>query len=106
MKLHQAFNIVRGDVVAFIGAGGKTSTLVSLGYELADMGWRVLATTTARIGEQQLGLIPHAVRLDAGYDTISAALTLNRFVFLYDSILQGKVYGPPPEWIPTLLDVV
>jgi hypothetical protein len=36
MKLHQAFNITRGDVVAFIGAGGKTSILVNLGYELAD----------------------------------------------------------------------
>jgi hypothetical protein len=36
MKLRQAFEIVPGDVVAFVGAGGKTSTLVTLGYELAE----------------------------------------------------------------------
>ena len=26
---------------AFIGAGGKTSLMVGLGYELAEAGWRV-----------------------------------------------------------------
>ena len=56
MKLHKAFNVARGDVVSLIGAGGKTSTMVALAHELADEGWRVLVTTTTRIGEDQLGL--------------------------------------------------
>ncbi len=54
MKLHEAFEIARGDMVSFTGAGGKTSALVRLGKELSDSGWRVLATTTTRIGEEQL----------------------------------------------------
>ena len=106
MKLHQAFDITRGDVVAFIGAGGKTSMLVNLGYELASIGWRVLATTTTRIGEDQLGLIPHTLNSDAKRDAISVALTKHQFVFLYDSIRQGKVYGPSPDWTANLLDTV
>jgi molybdenum cofactor cytidylyltransferase len=106
MKLQQAFEIVRGDVIAFVGAGGKTSTLVNLGYELAEAGWRVLATTTTRIGENQLDLIPHTMRANCGTEAISSALNQHRFVFLYDEIQQGKVYGPAADWLPRLLDAV
>jgi molybdenum cofactor cytidylyltransferase len=106
MKLHQAFNIMPGDVVALVGAGGKTSTMVSLGYELAEAGWRVLATTTTRIGQDQLELMPHALTPEAGSEAISAALTEDGFVFLYGSIRENKVYGPGPEWVPHLMDAV
>jgi len=106
MKLHEAFEITRGDVVAVIGAGGKTSTLVSLGYELAECGWRVLATTTTRIAESQLELMPRAMSYDTDSDAISNALTEAQFVFLYDSIRKGKVYGPNPSWIAKLMDAV
>ena len=49
MKLEHAFDLNRGEVVSFIGAGGKTSLLVSMGYELAEAGWRVLATTSTHL---------------------------------------------------------
>jgi molybdenum cofactor cytidylyltransferase len=106
MKLRQAFNINPGEVVAFIGAGGKTSTLFSLGHELAEEGWRVLATTTTRIGRDQLALAPHAMTLETGAEAISRALNEHRFSFLYDEIRQDKVYGPQPELISHLLDSV
>ncbi len=106
MKLHKAFDIARGDVVSLIGAGGKTSTLISLGHELAEEGWRVLATTTTRIGEGQLHLMPYATVIDANVAHLSAALSEHRFVFLYDHIRGGKVYGPGLSWIPHLLDSV
>lgn len=106
MKFQQAFNIVPGDVVAFIGAGGKTSTLVSLGYELAESGLRVLATTTTSIRESQLELMPRALPLDAPNALLSEALTDDKFVFLYDRIEKGLVYGPEPEAIPRLLDTI
>lgn len=54
MKLRQALNVQRGDVVAFTGAGGKTSALFRLSRELAAEGWRVLCTTTTRIAEEEL----------------------------------------------------
>jgi molybdenum cofactor cytidylyltransferase len=106
MKLHRAFDLVRGDVVSLVGAGGKTSLMVGLGYELAELGWRVLATTTTRIGADQLDLMPHALKYAAGREAISQALGEHHFVFLYDEIRQGKVYGPPLNWIPELLDTV
>ncbi len=106
MKLHEAFEITRGDVVAFIGAGGKTSTLVRLGYELADLKWRVLATTTTRIAEEQLKLFPYAMPIDAGNAAISEALNRHRYVFIYETVSKGKVYGPDPAWLPTLLDSI
>ena len=62
MKLRKAFEVNRGDVVAFTGAGGKTSALIGLGYELLDEDWRILATTTTVIDEEQLHLMPHPIR--------------------------------------------
>lgn len=106
MKLHQAFNIVRGDIVVFIGAGGKTSTLVALGYELAEMGWRVLATTTTSIETDQLSLLPRAISPESGSRIISHALTEDRFVFLYDHIKGEEVYGADPNLISRLIDQV
>lgn len=106
MRLNEAFEVVRGDVVAFIGAGGKTSALIGLGYELLDKQWRVLATTSSSIHEEQLQLMPHAMRYDANPEQISLALSEHGFVFLYDSIQNGKVYGPAIEWTRQVLDTI
>lgn len=106
MKIYKALEITRGDVVSLIGAGGKTSIMVGLGYELAEQGWRVLATTTTRLSDDQLALMPYALPYQTEPTEISKALGEHRFVFLYDEIRQGKVYGPPPEWVRILLDSV
>jgi molybdenum cofactor cytidylyltransferase len=106
MKLHQAFNIAPGEVVSLIGAGGKTSTLIALGHELVERGWRVLATTTTRIGEDQLGLMPHALGDEVGQAATAQALEEHRFVFAFSEIRGGKVYGPPPEWFAWTLDAL
>jgi len=106
MKLQKAFEIVPGDVVAFVGAGGKTATLIALGHELAQSGLRVLATTTSQIAVDELDLMPYATTLDAGMAHLSLALGENRFVFLYHDIKNNQVYGPDIEIIPRLLDSV
>jgi hypothetical protein len=62
MRLCEALDVRRGDVVAFTGAGGKTSALVQLGYELAEQGWRVISTTTTKIAEQELSYFPCVVQ--------------------------------------------
>lgn len=104
MKLQQAFEVSKGEVVAFTGAGGKTAALVGLGYELHEMGWRVLATTTVPMDEHQLGLFPHAMSYHIGWHAISATLGTHGFVFLYDTIKQGLVMGLPLNQLPSLLD--
>jgi molybdenum cofactor cytidylyltransferase len=106
MKLSAAFSITRGDVVAFIGAGGKTSTLVNLGYELADQGWRVLATTTTRIGSDQLQLFPQAIHPSVGAAALSQALSDHRFVFVYSDVRGEKVRGVRLDEVAWLLDSV
>jgi molybdenum cofactor cytidylyltransferase len=106
MKLYQAFDLRRGEVVALIGAGGKTSALLAIGYELAEAGWRVLATTTTRISTEQLEMMPRALGIGVGAEAISEALTQQRFVFIYDEIRGVKVYGPPLTQISWLLDSV
>ncbi len=106
MNLRRAFNLARGDVVSLVGAGGKTSTLIALAHELADEGWRVLATTTTRIGEDQLGLMAHALPYDCGSPALAQAMADHRFVFAFSEVRGGKVYGPPPDWFSWALDAV
>jgi len=106
MRFERAFDVAPGDVVAFIGAGGKTSLLVGLGYELAEAGWRVLATTTTRLSTDQLDLFPCTMAAGAAPQAISEALTEHQFVLLHEQIRSGYVYGPPVEWTRQLLDSV
>ncbi len=39
----------KGEVVSFVGAGGKTTAMYRLARELAGQGWQVIATTTTKI---------------------------------------------------------
>jgi probable selenium-dependent hydroxylase accessory protein YqeC len=48
--LAATLGIGRGDVVAVVGAGGKTSLVYRLAAEAADAGLRVLVTTTTHMG--------------------------------------------------------
>jgi probable selenium-dependent hydroxylase accessory protein YqeC len=45
-----ALGLGPGDVVAFVGGGGKTSAIVRVAAELSAAGRRVVATTTTRVG--------------------------------------------------------
>ena len=51
MLLHQALNVKHGDVISFVGAGGKTTAALRLMEELAGIGRRVVFTTTTKILE-------------------------------------------------------
>ena len=49
MRLWEALRVRKGEVISFVGAGGKTTAMYRLGHELADQGWRVITTTTTMI---------------------------------------------------------
>ncbi|PJF36694.1 MAG: putative selenium-dependent hydroxylase accessory protein YqeC [Candidatus Thermofonsia Clade 1 bacterium] len=115
MRLREALNVQRGEVIAFIGAGGKTSALFRLGHELAAEGWRVLATTTTRIAAEELVHVPSVVATDASGtyprpEALSRALSQHGFTFLYHTVVNSggveKVVGVAPEMINKLLDNV
>ncbi len=108
MKLKQAFAIQRGEMVAFTGAGGKTSALFRLGMELAAEGWRVIGTTTTRIAADELSGAPAALGIG---DTlrpaaISRALNQHHFVFLYSHLSGDKAIGLSAESIAALADAI
>ena len=46
----EALRLRRGDVVALVGAGGKTTLCYRLAHEALSLGWRVLVTTTTHMG--------------------------------------------------------
>ena len=49
MKLYLALGIASGDVVAFVGAGGKSSAMLTIADELAEAGMNVLAAPTTKM---------------------------------------------------------
>src|SRR5512145_2157330 len=107
MRLRDALRVQRGDVVAFIGAGGKTSALFRLGHELRREGWRVLATTTTRLARSEMEFAPLAAPLtpSVSAQTIREWLDEYGFVFLHrDNPNHDKVLGLPLDTIPHLID--
>lgn len=54
MQISEALKIQRGDVVSFVGAGGKTTTAMRLMAELAGAGRPVVFTTTTKVLEPVL----------------------------------------------------
>jgi probable selenium-dependent hydroxylase accessory protein YqeC len=49
LKLHLALGISSGDVVAFVGAGGKSSAILAIADELSEAGLTVLAVPTTKL---------------------------------------------------------
>src|SRR5579863_649965 len=95
-------------MVAFIGAGGKTSALLRLGAELSAEGWRVVGTTTTRVAAAELALAPGALAIGDSLRpaAVSRALTQHGFVFLYRRVIGDKAIGLSVETVNALADAV
>lgn len=111
MLLREALRVQRGDVVSFVGAGGKTAALFRLATELRAEGWRVLATTTTRVAAYEVAQAPAAIQLSGSVTAghIRDQLSRHGFVFLYaadDSQNAHKVVGLPFPVIGSLIDSV
>ena len=110
MRLADALRVQRGDMVAFVGAGGKTSALFRLAHELRGDGWRVIGTTTTRLARHEIQNVPCAIAVGASASpaTIRACLDEHGFVFLYGSedLKRDKIIGLAPETLSRLMDAV
>jgi len=97
-------------VIAFVGAGGKTTALLRLARHLESHGRPVLVTTTTRLFDPRLEpgrpAIPMVFRPEmeapcpgeAGVEPGSGVtLLLSR-----EAVEPGKVMGIHPSWIPAL----
>lgn len=107
MEIRQALDLAPGDVVSFVGAGGKTSALFRLAGELAGQGWRVISTTTTRIAQDELRLAPQQVGFGHGMqlpDTLPDQVEQHRHIFVFSKIeADGKVRGVRPAWLDSHL---
>lgn len=103
MDLVDALGVVPGDVVAFVGGGGKTSALYRLGGELARRGVPVLLGGTTRFTPPERSDAPNLVILAP--DTPAAALSADgpwpRTVATGCGS-KGRLLPVAPEWIDAL----
>ena len=111
MRLASALSIHRGDVVAFVGGGGKTTTMFALARELVADGWRVLTTTTTMIAPprpEDGSFLVLAPGQRQACRQVELALREQKHVTLATEHLveQNKLRGVPPEWIPVLGSLV
>ena len=109
MLLSQSLRFQPQDVVAFVGAGGKTSAMFRLADELAARGQRVITTTTTRMGVTQIGNQGRAPLLyNSSPDFLARlrdALAIHPHVHIVggtERVEPGKVGGVPPSFIDEL----
>jgi len=108
MSIQEALNITKGDVVALVGAGGKTTLMLTLGEELAASGYVTAMTTTTKMDmvkvQQNLDII-----IEDDLNKVETILK-NRLLSLstqpkaLNSILisskyTNKLIGVDPSWI-------
>ena len=103
MALRDALQVRAGDVVAFIGAGGKTSALRRLAAEWAAAGRRVLLLSTTKI-EAQSGGVETVVagNLDAAVRALRSEWRAATPRLLVTERLTTRWRGVPVEWVAAL----
>ena len=65
ITLAEALGVGRGDVVSFVGGGGKTTSMFRLAAELCAEGLRVVTTTTTHIRKEEAHLSPSPISINA-----------------------------------------
>ncbi len=86
-------------LVAFVGAGGKSSLLLGLGAELVAAGRRVVLSTTTKMGADQ---IPRWATVCRTVTEVLDALEGSNPAFLVGDISGAKVTGVTPELVDRL----
>ena len=106
MKLHEALGITRGDVVAFVGAGGKSGAILAVSNGLQQASRKVLvAPTTKMMLDEADNVGPLVTSEDAGElrERASSALSGSPAVVAGSGMLsKNRVGGVDPGWIGDL----
>lgn len=104
MNLSHSLRLQSHDVVAFVGAGGKTSALFRLANELVTQGKRAVMTTTTRLGAMQISepYLRYASTPDYIVRVHNALKESPRVLIVGADAPENKVAGVPPEFIDRL----
>jgi probable selenium-dependent hydroxylase accessory protein YqeC len=101
MNLTGVFNIKDGDIVSFVGAGGKSTAMWTIAEELSNKGKKVFVTTTTKI------FIPHKnqtskiimIENDTKFMDIYADTTSGEIITLGKDTKKNKILGIPSSFI-------
>jgi probable selenium-dependent hydroxylase accessory protein YqeC len=104
--LLQGLGLGRGDVVALVGAGGKTTLAYRLADEALARGLRVLVTTTTHMGARSEALVGPVLFEADGEERLRHALaTSGRATLLGRRLREDKMEGVSPERVDELAAV-
>jgi len=106
VTLIEALQLSDGEVVALVGAGGKTTTMFALARELCSRGKGVVATTTTRIlrptPDQSPCLLVES-SLKGLLARLPQSLAQHRLVAVGSALeSDGKLVGIDPGWVESL----
>lgn len=90
MSVAEQLGLGSGELVAIVGAGGKSTLLLGLGRELSTAGSSVVMTTTTKMGADQLPDWAVACRTSGEVDSAIAA---GQPVFLLEGVDSSKIVG-------------
>lgn len=106
MSLYRAFGISAGDVVAFAGAGGKSSAILAISEELTREGMSVLVAPTTKMfldEAHKVGPMVTSTDQTGLRERIEEALADSKAVVAGSELLsKQRIGGVDPAWIPTL----
>jgi molybdenum cofactor cytidylyltransferase len=95
--------IGRGEVVAAVGAGGKTSLLRALGAEAGALGWTVLLTSTTHMGPPRDGEGVLFQEDGVSDEAVRAAVRARGHATLFGRRVRAdKLEGVAPERVDAL----
>src|SRR5918911_360904 len=106
MKLYRALGIERGEVVAFVGAGGKSSAILQAARELKEAGVKVLVAPTTKMFVAEAERVGPILTSEDRYELrskVADILAGEEAVVVGSTILsKQRVGGVEASWIPTL----
>jgi molybdenum cofactor cytidylyltransferase len=102
ISLSKALRVARGDVVAFVGGGGKTTSMFRLAAELSAAGLRVVSTTTTHISNEQVRIAPASLRLEEIALLGSRLDQHGHCLLIGPPDGKGRVFGASSELIASL----
>jgi probable selenium-dependent hydroxylase accessory protein YqeC len=113
LNLYSALGVVSGDVVAFAGAGGKSSAIREISAELREAGYTVLVAPTTKmlIGEADgIGPLATSESLEGLLADAEGAISgSGAAVIGSERLSKNRIAGIKPAWfssLSSLADVV
>ncbi len=91
-QVTETLNIQRGELIALVGGGGKTTTMFAIANALA--GTSVISTTTKMGADQHRG---HALLISPDDTDLAAALMTHQRVVAWNAVEGTKALGITPE---------